>query len=585
MTRIRRLDARTANQIAAGEVVERPASVVKELLENSLDAQARSVRVEISKGGLGTIRVLDDGNGMGREDLMLALERHATSKISAIEDLASLSTLGFRGEALPSIASVSQTVLESAPAESGGGFRVEVEGGRLGEVQAVGHPRGTSVAVHNLFFNTPARRKFLRSVATELEQVLDTVTRAALAHFDRRFALVADGKTLLDLPPAAQRAERVRQVFGDSVSQRLLAFSRMSGSARASGFTSRPEFTRSNAKDIRIFVNGRPVKDRGALGAVSRAYATLLPRGRYPFTLLFVDLPPDRVDFNVHPTKWEVRFADPGALFELILGAVRSAINLERPLTALQGFTGEAMPPDQEEPAQRTSWAVADSSLKSMRQEREDAWEFSRAGSPAGKAPEPRFQGMTRMLPLAQYRESYILASDEGGLVIVDQHAAHERILYEQLLRQAPERKVDRQALLFPLTVELDPERSARLGGGVEKLESLGFRLEPFGERTWLLREIPALLGGADAGALLRDLADDLGDPDSEGEVERLLDRLAATTACHAAIKVNFPLTAEKMTFLLEELGKTATPMTCPHGRPVVLRMDHRDLERNFHRR
>jgi len=584
MTKIRRLDARTANQIAAGEVVERPASVVKELLENSLDAGARSVRVEISKGGLETIRVLDDGSGMGREDLVLALERHATSKICAIEDLAGLSTLGFRGEALPSIASVSQTVLESAPEESGGGFRVEVEGGRLGEVKAVGHPRGTSVVVHNLFFNTPARRKFLRSEATELEQVLDTVTRAALAHFDRRFALVADGKTLLDLPPAAQRAERVRQVFGDSVSQRLLGFSRMSGSARASGFTSRPDFTRSNAKDIRIFVNGRPIKDRGALGAVSRAYATLLPRGRYPFTLLFVDLPPERVDFNVHPSKWEVRFADSGALFELVLGAVRAGIDQERPLASLQGFTAEAMPPDQEQPTERAPVPLMAPSLIS--ESREDAWEFSsRATTPIGDAAEPRFQGMTRMLPLAQYRESYILASDEGGLVIVDQHAAHERILYEQLLREAPVRNVNRQALLFPLTLELDAERSARLQGGTEKLEILGFRLEPFGERTWLIREIPALLGGADAGALLRDLADDLGDPDRQGEVERLLDRLAATTACHAAIKVNFPLTTEKMTFLLEELGKTASPMTCPHGRPVVLRMAHRDLERNFHRR
>ncbi|MCI0409363.1 MAG: DNA mismatch repair endonuclease MutL, partial [Acidobacteria bacterium] len=289
MKRIRRLDPRTANQIAAGEVVERPASVVKELVENSLDAGAGSVRVELSRGGLGLIRVLDDGCGMDREDLVLALERHATSKIGAIEDLATLATLGFRGEALPSIASVSQTVLDSAPDDSGRGYRIEVEGGHPGEVVAVGHPRGTSVAVRNLFFNTPARRKFLRSEATETEQVLDAVSRAALVHFDRRFALVADAKTLLDLPPAEQRVDRVRQLFGDSVWQRLVPFTRMSGPARASGFTSRPDFTRSSAKDIRIFVNGRPVKDRGALGAVTRAYATLLPRGRYPFALLFVD--------------------------------------------------------------------------------------------------------------------------------------------------------------------------------------------------------------------------------------------------------------------------------------------------------
>jgi DNA mismatch repair protein MutL len=584
MTRIRRLDPRTANQIAAGEVVERPASVVKELVENSLDAGAGSVRVELSKGGLGLIRVLDDGSGMGREDLVLALERHATSKIGAIEDLAKLSTLGFRGEALPSIASVSQTVLESAPDESGSGYRLEVEGGNVGDVEAVGHPRGTSVSVRNLFYNTPARRKFLRSEGTEMEQVLDTVSRASLAHFDRRFTLVADTKTLLDLPPAAQRVERVRQLFGDSVWQRLISFSRMSGPARASGYTSRPDFTRSSAKDIRIFVNGRPVKDRGALGAVTRAYATLLPRGRYPFTLLFVDLPPERVDFNVHPTKWEVRFADPGGLFELVLGAIRTGIEQERPLASLQGFTAGSIPTAEENWSQAVPWPPAASVAASGSEQ--GSWEFSVGEtSKGGDFQESRFPGMTRMLPLAQYRESYILASDEGGLVIVDQHAAHERILYEQLLRQAKGSQVDRQSLLFPLTLELDPERSARLGAGQEKLDRLGFRLELFGERTWLVREVPALLENADTGALLRDLADDLGAADPQGEVERVLDRLAATTACHAAVKVNFPLTTEKMSYLLDELGKTITPMTCPHGRPVVLRMAHRELEKNFHRR
>jgi DNA mismatch repair protein MutL len=584
MTRIRRLDPRTANQIAAGEVVERPASVVKELVENSLDAGAGSVRVELSKGGLGLIRVLDDGSGMGREDLVLALERHATSKIGAIEDLARLSTLGFRGEALPSIASVSHLVLESAPDESGSGYRVEVEGGKVGEVEAVGHPRGTSVSVRNLFFNTPARRKFLRSEGTEMEQVLDTVSRASLAHFDRRFTLVSDTKTLLDLPPASQRVERVQQLFGDSVWQRLIPFSRKSGPAGAAGYTSRPDFTRASAKDIRIFVNGRPVKDRGALGAVTRAYATLLPSGRYPFTLLFVDLPPERVDFNVHPTKWEVRFADAGGLFELVLGAIRSGIEQERPLASLQGFTSGSVPPAEENWSRGAPWRPS-ASVASPEND-QDSWEFSGGvASKGADSQEPRLPEMTRMLPLAQYRESYILASDEGGLVIVDQHAAHERILYEQLLRQAEGSQVDRQSLLFPLTLELDPERSARLGAGQEKLDRLGFRLEPFGERTWLIREVPALLGNADTGALLRDLADDLGAANSQGEVERVLDRLAATTACHAAVKVNFPLTTEKMSYLLDELGKTITPMTCPHGRPVVLRMAHRELEKNFHRR
>ena len=583
-TRIRVLDPRTANQIAAGEVVERPASVVKELVENSLDAGAGSVRVELVRGGLSEILVLDDGSGMNGEELALSLERHATSKIGRIEDLAELTTLGFRGEALPSIASVSRTVIESAPDESGRGSRVVVHGGKAGGVEHVGHPRGTSVAVRELFFNTPARRKFLRSESTELEHVLDLVSRTALAHFDRRFALSADGKTLLDLPPAQRRAERVRQIFGPSVTERLLAFSGEARSCRASGFTSHPEFTRSSTKDVRIFVNGRPVRDRGALSAILQAYATLLPRGRYPFVLLFLDLPPERVDFNVHPTKWEVRFADPGALFDLVRSSIRAALQEQRPVVPLQEFSPGANPAlsmgggSAARGGSGGNFSVGESGG--------GQWDFSPASVSTGPVQETvRLPGLARMLPLAQYRESYILASDQSGLVIVDQHAAHERILYEQLLSGAKQSRVERQALLFPVTLELDAERSECLARGREKLASFGFGLEPFGERTWLVREAPALLGKADVTALLRDLADDLAAGGAPGEGARVLDRLAATTACHAAIKVNFALTPEKMVFLLDELQKTASPMTCPHGRPVVLRMTHQELERNFHRR
>jgi DNA mismatch repair protein MutL len=578
MSPVRLLDAKTANQIAAGEVVERPASVVKELVENSLDAGAATLRIEVSGGGLEGIRVLDDGTGMGREDLLLSLERHATSKISAIEDLATLGTLGFRGEALPSIASVSHMTLESAHDASGAGFRVSVQAGKRGKAEPIAHPRGTSVTVRNLFFNTPVRRKFLRSASTESGNIVDITSRIALAHFDRRFALSIDGKTLLDLPPAEQRAERVRQIFGQQVWDQLLPFSRQRALHQVAGFASTPEFTRSSSRDIRVYVNGRPVRDRGILAAVLQAYATLLPRGRQPFVLLFLDWPPGQVDFNVHPSKGEVRFAESGTLFDLVRNTLLEALQRMRPVTALRDGSLSGDPEDVRGPLLPSSSAGAGSSGSPG-----EIWQFTgHAGPPAE---EPVLPGMSRMVPLAQYRESYILASDESGLVIVDQHAAHERILYEQLLRSMRDGSVKRQALLFPLSVELEPARSARVREGLEGLERLGFRVEAFGDNTWLIREAPAMLQDADLAALLRDLADEAGSPGAGGEAERLRDRLAATTACHAAVKVKFPLTSEKMSYLLDELGRTDSPMTCPHGRPVVLRMSHRDLEKNFHRR
>ena len=578
MSPVRLLDAKTANQIAAGEVVERPASVVKELVENSLDAGAATLRIEVAGGGLEGIRVLDDGTGMGREDLLLSLERHATSKIAAIEDLATLGTLGFRGEALPSIASVSHLTLDSAPDASGAGFRVSVQAGKRGEVEPIAHPRGTSVTVRNLFFNTPVRRKFLRSEATESGNIVDTTSRIALAHFDRRFALSIDGKTLLDLPPAPQRAERVRQIFGKQVWDQLLPFSRQRGLHQVAGFASMPEFTRSSSRDIRVYVGGRPVRDRGILAAVLQAYATLLPRGRHPFVLLFLDWPPGQVDFNVHPSKGEVRFAEAGTVFDLVRNTLLEALQRARPVTALRDSSLSGDPADVGSPLLPSSSAGAGSSGSS-----EEIWQFT--GHVGPPVPEPVLPGMSRMVPLAQYRESYILASDESGLVIVDQHAAHERILYEQLLRSMRDGSVKRQALLFPLSVELEPARSGRVREGLEGLERLGFRVEAFGDNTWLIREAPAMLQDADLAALLRDLADEAGSPGAGGQAERLRDRLAATTACHAAVKVKFPLTSEKMSYLLDELGRTDSPMTCPHGRPVVLRMSHRDLEKNFHRR
>ena len=576
MGKIRILDERTANQIAAGEVVERPASVVKELLENALDAGATEIRIRVSRGGVEEIRVLDDGEGMDSRDLLLAVERHATSKLTRLEELSALGTLGFRGEALPSIASVSIMTLESCPGAPGEGCRLRVEGGSVSPPESVGHPRGTTVTVRSLFFNAPARRKFLRAASTETSHVADIVSRIALAHFDRRVLLEADGKTLVDAPPATHRGERVRQIFGAGTADQLIRFERQAGPYRVSGFASRPDFTRSSTRDQWLFVNGRAVRDRGILHAITGAYHTLLPRGRHPFVLIFLEVPSDRVDVNVHPAKWEVRLADSEAIHELVRHAIRSALEEERPLARLDGFVPvpAAVPSG-------SGWSGSPSRAARA----SESWEFSPGTPGATTLFDAASGGLGSLVPLGQYRESYILASDAEGLVIVDQHVAHERVLYEQILREAEERSVKRQALLFPLTLEMDPARSRWLEEGREDLERLGFLLEPFGPRTFLVREVPALLGNTDPTALLRDLADDLEGPAGPRSLEKVRDRLAATTACHAAVKVNFPLTPEKMSYLLQELSRTSSPMTCPHGRPVLLRLTHRQLEKSFHRR
>lgn len=583
MGKIRVLDPGVASAIAAGEVVERPASAVKELVENSLDAGASEIRIRVAGGGIEEIQVMDDGEGMDRPDLLLALKRHATSKISRLEQLTSLKTLGFRGEAVPSIASVSRMTLASSPDASGEGTLIRVEGGRAEEPEVVGHPRGTTVTIRTLFFNAPARRKFLRAAGTETGHIAEVVSRTALAHFDRGFFLSADGKALLDAAPAADRTERVRQIFGQGLAGRLLPFSRQAGPYRASGFASRPDFSRSSTREQWLFVNGRPVRDRGILHALAEAYRTLLPRGRHAFVLLFLEVPPERVDFNVHPAKSEVRLADPRAAHELTRSAIRGALERERPVVSLAGFEPPAAASEEEHLLRLQEAGEGRAPYRRVEVYREG----DSAEGPPGPATlfePPPDQRLGTLMPLAQYRQSYILASGEAGLVIVDQHVAHERILYEELLKEAEGASVKRQALLFPVSVELGPGQARRLQEGRDELARLGFQVESFGERTVLVREVPALLGSAEVSLVIRDLADDLETAPGTRGLDRVWDRMAATTACHAAVKVNFPLTREKMAFLLEELAKTATPMTCPHGRPILLRLAHRDLEKGFHR-
>jgi DNA mismatch repair protein MutL len=581
MGKIRPLQAHTANQIAAGEVIERPASVVKELIENSLDAGATEIRVQVSRGGEAEIRVLDNGEGMDAEDLRLSLGRHATSKLTSLDELTRLETLGFRGEALPAIAAVSRLILESCPDDSAHGCRLRVDGGKIAPPETAGHPRGTTVTVRSLFFNAPARRKFLRSAVTESGHIAETLLRFALAHFDRRFFLEADGKVVLDAAPAGHRGERASQVFGAGVTKRLIPFEGNAGAYRVSGFASRPDFSRSSSRDVWLFVNGRIIRDRGLLHAVAGAYHTLLPRGRHPFALVFLEVPPERLDVNVHPAKWEVRLAEPGVVHETLRQAIAASLRRERPVASLQGLAPIPVPGG--EPADRYPDAGRRAAWPGPTTSEPATWEFDSAASPPATLFDAPQSSLGRLVPLVQYRESYIIAADGGGLVIVDQHVAHERVLYEQLLEASEAEKVTRQALLFPVTLELDPRRFRKLEEAKPTLERLGFLLEPFGEASLLVREVPEVLGNGDVATLLTDMADDL--EARGGTAERLRDRLAATTACHAAVKVNFPLTLEKMSFLLNELSSTRSPMTCPHGRPIVLRLAQRDLEKAFHRR
>jgi DNA mismatch repair protein MutL len=579
MGRIRILDPRVADQIAAGELVERPASVAKELIENSLDAGAQTLQIRVQAAGVEELRVLDDGEGMDEEDLLLSVRRHATSKLSRLDQLTCLTTLGFRGEALPSIGSVSRMTLESSPDASGKGTRVRIEGGKVSTPEIVGHPRGTTVTVRSLFFNAPARRKFLRAASTERGYLVEIVSRTALAHFERRWHLEVDAKTVLDLPPARDRKERVAQVFGETLTRHLVPFVRDAGPYRASGFASRPDFTRPTTRDEWLFVNGRPVKDRALLHAISGAYHTLLPRGRFPLVLLFLEVPPERADVNVHPTKAEVKLADPRAVHELVRLALRRALETERPVAPLTGFSPPPLRLGEPEGGSIFS-AGSDRMATSLR-------------PPPGSGPEDttrlfepaRSGGVGALVPLAQYRESYILAADAEGLVVVDQHVAHERVLYEKLLRQTRNARVSRQALLFPVTVEVGPAPFAHLVERSDALLAMGFIVEPFGRTSLLVREVPSLLGKTDVAVLLQDLAGQMGEAGPSESFDRFQDRIAAATACHAAVKVNHPLTLEKMTFLLEELSSTDSPMTCPHGRPILLRLDHRALERSFHRR
>jgi len=595
--RVRLLDDALVDQIAAGEVVERPASVVKELVENALDAGASRLRVEVRDGGAAFIAVTDDGSGMSPDDARLALRRHATSKIRAAADLTRIASFGFRGEALPAIASVSRLRLQTRLRGAAEGFEMRVEGGRITGERVAGGPEGTRIEVADLFAQVPARRKFLKKAATEWGHISDWLTRSALALPGVHFEVRRDDRPPVVWPETSEPLDRVAAVLGEREARGLVEVEREDAEGHVQAFVSSPEHTRPNAQGLYLFVNGRPVRDPLLRGAVLQAYRDWLPRGRFPTAVLFLSVAPERVDVNVHPAKWEVRFSDPSSVHALVRRALREAVAGRSWLGAgASEATGDAR--SGPSPA---SWSVAapptaPAFRPAAREgaagtpERAPAAPAPGAPAPAEGAPRLRF-GEHRLV--GQLLASYLVVEGKDGLLLVDQHAAHERVLYERLRSEWLERGVERQGLLAPVTVELDPAAASALEQAAARVARLGFEVEPFGESAAVVRAVPALLGGRDPAALVRELAEELRETGTasaspEADDVRLLaaaDRTLATLACHSARRFGDALPLAEQRAILDALDAIPWAPTCPHGRPVAVSLSRAEIERRFGRR
>jgi DNA mismatch repair protein MutL len=617
MNKIRVLPEILANKIAAGEIVERPASVVKELLENSLDAQCRTVHVSVLSGGKRLILVRDDGEGMSQDDAILAFEHHSTSKLQSAEDLGAIATLGFRGEALPSIASVSRLTLRTRPADpaSISGTEIEIQGGIMRGVKPVSWDTGTEVTVRDLFFNLPARKKFLRSNDTELGHIARLVTHYALAHPEVRFSLESEGRVLIDAVAVADVRDRIYQIFGDGFLDNLVELSGQAGSAKIHGFSSRPHEQRTNAYSQFFYVNRRMVRDKVLTSAIRQAYRNCIPASAYPVAILFLELPFDEVDVNAHPAKTEIRFRDQNVIHALVLNTIERAL-IQAP--SIPPFTHRAAagpvqenPPAGAFPTPPDSWPARGDNAFDFTPPAVSPNPFQRALNypfrdvPAGLFPKREDHLSLRLQPdmllgsqqesrnafqsggvriLGQLQESYIIACDSQGLLIIDQHVAHERIIYEKVAAAMQSGAVESQGLLVPLSIDLPPHQIALLDRMMPELNKNGFQVEHFGGTSVLIRSVPAIAGDSDCEKLLTEILEGLEIEDRTLDVQRIRDRIAVSTACRAAVKVNMPLTMEKMQWLLDELALARIPTNCPHGRPIILRFTIYEIERNFGR-
>jgi DNA mismatch repair protein MutL len=659
MSVIRILPEAVANKIAAGEVVERPSSIVKELVENSLDAGADRIDVSVEAGGKRLIRVEDNGCGMSHDDALLAFERHATSKIRSAEDLFDVATLGFRGEALPSMAAVSRLVLQTRHLSEPAGTRVEIVGGKLRDVSELAWPGGATVEVRDLFFNTPARRKFLKTESTELGHVASVVTHYSLAHPEKSFRLASLTNEILNVAPVPDPRQRIYQLLGGQLLEQLIEITpverRMplppvsSGLEQAEanepvlvrlwGFVSRPEVQKLNRNNIYFFVNRRLVRDRLILHAITEAYRNVLPPTVFPVALVFLELPPAEVDVNVHPSKTEVRFRHSGFIHDFARDSIRQRLMASRPVASFplpkvgtgvdEAEVAEALeeePPLLRGPEERFPAPAQPGQLRPGSVWRSSTAPAEARGDPAFRlsatqpAPQPgilplgedeatlraptdatlpslrgiggveaREEGAapefpTDLKPLGQVEESFIVATNAAGLWIIDQHVAHERVLFERHLRLRREKKVEGQRLLLPVIVELKPEQQATLSEIAEELAANGIDVEPFGQRTVAIKTAPADILAQDVQRLLLEILDEIGPEMRALSLEALRNKISASVACHAAIKVNMPLDRKKMEWLLRELARTECPMACPHGRPIVLRYGLKEIRKAFKR-
>ena len=637
MGRIRILSDTVANKIAAGEVVERPASVVKELLENSLDAGASEFRIDVEAGGRRLIRMADDGCGMLPDDALLAFERHATSKLADVKDLLSIATLGFRGEALPSIASVSRLLLETRSPEEQSGTSVEIAGGKLLRCDEAALATGTVITIRDLFFNVPARKKFLRSEQTEIAHIASLVTHYSLAHPSKTFVLRHNNAELLSVTPVGTLRDRVFQVFGSSILDDLLDLGDrhrdlnmpleadappgehpLTRSFRLRGFVSGPQVQKLNRNSIYLFVNGRLIRDRLLLHAISAAYHNLMPAACYPFALLFLDCDAEEVDVNVHPSKTEVRFRHGSIVHDFVRDTVRDLLMAQRPASNIPAPTppqpGAELPyseftqriesmsfPSVAVAASAPDAAVLPEFILRRPISPEPRFDFDPPGpSVASRIPIPETHGplfpdaqplapesldaLTDLRPLGQIHESFIIAAGRDGLWIIDQHVAHERILFEQVLAQRANGGTESQRLLVPLVISLSAGQQIEYARIAEELDALGFETEPFGNRTIAVKSAPAGVPAAEIEKVIFEILEISERELRKASLDDVRRAMAASIACRAAIKINTHLEPAKIDWLLRSLAATEYPMSCPHGRPIALRYATRDILKSFHR-
>ncbi|ACM21451.1 DNA mismatch repair protein MutL [Geotalea daltonii FRC-32] len=596
-TRIKILPEQLTNKIAAGEVVERPASVVKELVENALDAGCSEVMVEIEAGGKRLIRVSDTGCGMTREDALLALERHATSKIANDEDLFSLATLGFRGEALPSVASVSRFTLATREKGSLEGTEIYAEGGRIKEVKACGMAEGTVISVRNLFFNTPARLKFMKSSETEAGHVGDLLTRLAISRPDIRFIYTNDGKTVFRALNADLR-ERVATLLGRTLSQDLYPLDFCDGQLNVTGLVGKPECSRSAASHVYTYINGRFIRDKVVQHAVLQAYRNFMERGRYPVVVLFISVPAAEVDVNVHPTKHEVRFREQGRVHDAIQEAVESVlrsspwVKTQPVVQKTQASTSIAAARIAQVRESLTQYRPQKTTQQSFKMStpavpasfRETSLPDPVPVADAAPAPEVERGYFSGLSVIGQFNAAYILCQDGNSLVIIDQHAAHERVAFERLKTQHAAMGVESQRLLFPETVEFSFKEGAVIREHQTELDRVGFSLEEFGGSTWLLNAVPHLLSGNDYVKTLRDILEELQSLGRSRSFQDILEDILARIACHSVVRGSHCLSQQEIKALFQQMDTTEFSSNCPHGRPVLHTLTLAEIERMFKR-